>query len=399
MSATRPVLRLVGACMLAGWCFGAEPQRIILLLPEGFHGWACADFGLAGAPPLPREGDAAVVRLRPGEVLKTSDTHERAGALYHPEAWLEVNGQRRPIPEDMQIWGPSVRSDSGSPVKRACFFFGTVDERDLSGDPPGFGPSPGDWGVSLEERQALVALYEATDGSHWKHHAGWLGPPGTECKWHGVACGSPLGKQVTALELGDNNLVGPVPDALGRLKGLEWLTIDGNHLSGRLPDVLIQRWLAGTLATSAEAPLLTDVSEIELEVDATALLCHEHRFVIRSDGSAALFTTRCRDATPEDRATFCEMKVGHANGIAMLGWLLEKNGFYNMQPDYSRNITDSVVERIRATRNGKSYEVRDYAGGGPFELWVIESAIEGVASGAEWEKTTTQPVCPGRPAQ
>jgi hypothetical protein len=38
--------------------------------------------------------------------------------------------------------------------------------------------------------------------------------------------------------------------------------------------------------------------------------------------------------------------------------------------------------------------VENYAGGGPFELWVIQTAIEGVASSIEWEKTTTQPGCP-----
>ena len=75
---------------------------------------------------------------------------------------------------------------------------------------------------------------------------------------------------------------------------------------------------------------------------------------------------------------------------------MEKNGFYNLKAEYSRNITGSVFETIRVTRNGKRHEVGDYAGGGPFELWVIQIAIEGIASQADWEKTTTLPVCPGR---
>lgn len=386
-------LRLVGASMLAACCFGAEP-RILLLLPEGFRGWACVDLGVKQAPPLPREGDALVVRIRKGEVLRTSD--KPAGTLHYPEAWFEGNGQRRPLPEDVQLSGSWVHTDPGGPVERNCFFLGTEEERDLAGQPPGFGPRPPDRGVSREERQALVALYEATDGSHWKHRTRWLEPPGTECQWYGVACqGQPEGR-VVALDLGHNNLGGTVPEALGRLKHLDSLTLSGNRLSGRLPGPVLQRWLAGTLDLSAEQPLLTDVSEIEFESDPSELLCGWHRFLIRSDGRATLFTTRCRNATPEDRATFCEVKEGHTYGIAILGWLLEKNGFYNLKAEYSRNITGSVFETIRVTRNGKRHEVGDYAGGGPFELWVIQIAIEGIASQADWEKTTTLPVCPVR---
>jgi Leucine Rich Repeat (LRR) protein len=48
--------------------------------------------------------------------------------------------------------------------------------------------SPADQVVSPQERQALLALYEATDGNHWKDHTGWLGPAGTECVWYGVSC-------------------------------------------------------------------------------------------------------------------------------------------------------------------------------------------------------------------
>jgi len=81
--------------------------------------------------------------------------------------------------------------------------------------------------IPAEEREALVALYNATSGTSWKDHSGWTGSIGTECEWHGVVCGhgNGSGLNVTAIELSENNLVGTVPDALGHLDSLEWLSL------------------------------------------------------------------------------------------------------------------------------------------------------------------------------
>jgi hypothetical protein len=316
-------------------------------------------------------------------------------------------------------------SDSGNPVERYCAFYGTLDEAELASDPPGFPKSSREnSGVSDQERQALIALYEATDGDHWTHHVGWLGPPGTECEWHGVECGSkthPKPKHITGLSLMQNNLVGAVPESLGelthltdldlmennlagavperlgQLAHLTELNLVGNRLSGELPQPLIQRWLAGTLRVVGEASLLTDISKIEYEMDPSALLCGFHRILIDADGHAIRYEIRCRNATPDDRTTYCEVKEGKAWGpaFATLAWMLEKNGFFHLNPEYSGNMTDAAFVTTRATRSGKLYSVEEYAFGAPFELSVIHLAIEGfVSSAVEWEKTTNQPKCP-----
>ena len=36
------------------------------------------------------------------------------------------------------------------------------------------------------ERDALVALYNSTDGANWTDNTGWMGAAGTECLWFGV---------------------------------------------------------------------------------------------------------------------------------------------------------------------------------------------------------------------
>lgn len=376
-----------------------SPKQIVFALPVGFKGWACTDFGVPGAPPLPREGDALIVRLRPGEIVKTSDKpiDDSPGRDYFSgSAWWEDEGRRQALPEAFRRRGGSATQRptlDGHVVDQECAFFGSKDEKDSAGEPPGFRDAIA---VSAEERQALLALFESTDGMHWKDKTGWLGPVSTECSWYGVRCkGGVYGvTTIYKLDLNANNLVGAVPDAVARLENLDSFNVLGNHLSGMLPSAMIKRWAAQELDLGAEDSLLTNVSEIDFESSPSAVQCASHRITIRSDGSAVLYTERCRNATPRDRTTFCEVKKGHIYGFAKLAWLIDKNGFYDFKSHYERSITDSVFETTRVTRDSVRYEVSNYADAGPFELWVIERAVESVAAFTDWQDTTKTKVCP-----
>ena len=105
------------------------------------------------------------------------------------------------------------------------------------------------------ERDALIALYNATDGPNWRFNTNWLSErPLSE--WYGVT--TDASGRVTELRLyaiatsdgdtvgiGDgvgrtvgNGLTGSIPVALGSLTNLQRLHLAGNQLTGSIPVAL-----------------------------------------------------------------------------------------------------------------------------------------------------------------
>ena len=81
------------------------------------------------------------------------------------------------------------------------------------------------------DRAALVALYNATDGPNWKNNQNWLSDEPLD-EWYGVTVQN---GRVTRLFLHENQLMGPIPSALGNLAKLESLQISSNRLTGTIP--------------------------------------------------------------------------------------------------------------------------------------------------------------------
>ncbi len=110
--------------------------------------------------------------------------------------------------------------------------------------------------VSQLEKEALIALYNTTDGPNWNNNANWLSnlPVG---EWEGVTT---QGDKVIVLnlnffglngalpdEIGDlvnleelrisvnPNLIGSIPSSIGNLTELKWLRFQFNGMSGEIP--------------------------------------------------------------------------------------------------------------------------------------------------------------------
>ena len=82
------------------------------------------------------------------------------------------------------------------------------------------------------DRDALVALYNATNGENWEYSFNWLSdaPLG---QWFSVITNDD--GRVTGLELWANALSGEIPAELGSLANLEVLSLHNNELSGEIP--------------------------------------------------------------------------------------------------------------------------------------------------------------------
>ena len=91
--------------------------------------------------------------------------------------------------------------------------------------------------AAATDRDALMALYNATDGPNWddKMHWGSMQDIGN---WYGVTTNS--AGRVTKLDLSNNKLSGEIPAALGDLSELRELKLRSNELSGSIPAELRQ---------------------------------------------------------------------------------------------------------------------------------------------------------------
>ena len=202
---------------------GGTPRRVT--------GLALSHFRLSGTIP-PELGSLSSLKwlylddnLLSG-ALPQSLTGLTALETFH---FLNNAGLCAPVDSEFQTWLRSIPSAIGS----SC--------------------APAD---SPEDRAALVALYNATDGANWRNSTNWLsGRPIRE--WHDVV--NDVDGRVTGLwldyngltgtipaelsslsnlerlDLGDNQLTGTIPPELGRLSNLERLDLGGNQLTGTIP--------------------------------------------------------------------------------------------------------------------------------------------------------------------
>ncbi|MDW3196496.1 MAG: cadherin domain-containing protein [Cytophagales bacterium] len=89
--------------------------------------------------------------------------------------------------------------------------------------------------INSQELEALLVLYESTDGPNWNNSWNLTADPFT---WFGVTATND-GK-VTSLKLSGNNLNGKLPEELWNLTSLEYLDLGSNSINGNISDGLGQ---------------------------------------------------------------------------------------------------------------------------------------------------------------
>ena len=130
------------------------------------------------------------------------------------------------------------RSSRGAPRRKSFVLFAMLsvlscgESSTAPGPPPAPPPPPAPRPTRSLDREALVALYNATGGADWEWQNAWLSGLHVS-HWAGVETDGE--NHVTSLILPHNNLVGPLPPELGNLAHLNVLALYGNDLSGRIP--------------------------------------------------------------------------------------------------------------------------------------------------------------------
>jgi len=108
------------------------------------------------------------------------------------------------------------------------------------------------------DRQALVDLYNATNGDNWNNNTGWLnGNPSNS--WYGVEVDG--NGRVIKLDLYNNNLEGSLPASIGNLSKLRFLSLKNN--SGIYTEIpaSIANWVNAEVLLFANDQLNTPFNE------------------------------------------------------------------------------------------------------------------------------------------
>ena len=116
----------------------------------------------------------------------------------------------------------TCQSSGGCVIENRSVTSGTVVQT-ASGTAPGEG---------TDDRAALMALYNATDGPNWTTNENW-GSDAPLDQWHGVVTDD--NGRVYWINLDRNQLSGPIPTEMGRLSNLIYLGLFDNQLSGPIP--------------------------------------------------------------------------------------------------------------------------------------------------------------------
>jgi hypothetical protein len=126
--------------------------------------------------------------------------------------------------------------------------------------------------IPISERQALIDLYDSTNGADWARNDNWNGPVGTECTWYGVACDNDQTHVVMIVlsyfDFGKSfNMTGSLPPSLHDLTSLQYFDVSSNALAGSIPSLTglteLRVFNAQLAGLQGQIPSLTGLTNLE----------------------------------------------------------------------------------------------------------------------------------------
>jgi len=259
--------------------------------------------------------------------------------------------------------------------------------------------------VSPREQQVLLELFAATGGERWTKHDGW-GTSSPVCDWYGVQCdfidGDMTRPFVSGLALSSNNLEGVIPPTLADLPNLRSLNVASNHLSGSIPEPLLQRWDNHRFEFSGDGNAFSNlVVRVTVDYSASGILCAEHDdlwFRLELDevsGRAIFQSLRCADHG--SRKTYCLVREGQPGSLGQLSRGLQALGFRSFRRKYDypfSAVTHGVYVTTTAVWGDRSQKsVETYDRQGPRKVWIAQQLFLGLLTEPFWERETHKPTC------
>ena len=91
-------------------------------------------------------------------------------------------------------------------------------------------------GIDYEaiERAALIEFYKATNGDNWVNNDNWCSDKPLN-QWEGIETNE-KGRVTRLYKTYDINIIGNIPECIGDLTALKYLSLEGNKLNGNIPE-------------------------------------------------------------------------------------------------------------------------------------------------------------------
>ena len=244
--------------------------------------------------------------------------------------------------------------------------------------------------LAAGDRDALVALYNATDGANWNRSDSWLTEAPLE-EWYGVVTDSE--GRVRWLTLWDNDLKGPIAPELGNLTALEFLGLGDNELTGEVPAELgsatglLGVWIDDNLLTGIVPSSFLELSDLRVfDFSGNEDLCMPGTvgFVEWADSVSLVSGPDCSEADAQVLRVLYETNGGSLNNWTnSSGWLsdtalsewhgvetdtigrvtgldLSENGLWGQLPDSLGEL--SVLANLDLSDNSLSGSLPDSLG-------------------------------------
>ena len=244
--------------------------------------------------------------------------------------------------------------------------------------------------LARADRDALVALYNATDGPNWSRSDSWL----TEAPvndWYGVVSDSE--GRVRWLTLWDNGMKGPIVPELGDLTALEFLGLGDNELTGEVPAELgtatglTGLWIDDNLLTGIVPSSFLEMSHLRVfDFSGNEELCMPGTvgFVEWADSVSLVSGPSCSEGDAEVLRLLYSTNGGSLNNWTnSSGWLsdtalsewhgvetdtigrvtgldLSENGLWGQLPDSLGEL--SVLTKLDVSENALSGSLPDSLG-------------------------------------